>query len=380
MKVSKISHNTPLKELFNRLNVTKEGSKILQSKSKIESIYIKGISSPGANILKQEALSIGADLAVPKDCVTCKAEFVDVVLLATPKELKILSKKLKKQPFKLKELSSKLLLFVNDFPKKVEIMGVLNANEDSFFKGSRFKDYEALEKIEQMIEEGADIIDIGGVSSRPGSEYVGEEIEFQRVEPIISLVREKRLYEKAKFSLDSFSPKSLKYALDSGFKIVNDITALESDKVASLVAEYEATVVLMHKKGTPKNMQKNPTYEDVVLEVDDFFGQRVKKAKSFGIKEIILDVGIGFGKALEHNLKLLQHLEHFLHFGYPLLVGASRKSMIDMIISSSVEERLPGSLAIHLESVNRGASILRVHDVKEHFQALKVQEAIRRSF
>ncbi len=151
---------------------------------------------------------------------------------------------------------------------------------------------------------------------------------------------------------------------------------MQNDEVASLAKEYGAKVVLMHKKGNPKDMQKAPTYQDVVLEVDEFFANRIEKAKRFGIEDIVLDVGIGFGKTLEHNLELLRNLEHFLHFGYPLLVGASRKSMIDMIIPSSVQDRLPGTLAIHLEAINRGASIVRVHDVKEHFQAIKVQEAI----
>jgi len=138
----------------------------------------------------------------------------------------------------------------------------------------------------------------------------------------------------------------------------------------------------MHKKGNPKTMQVNPFYENVILEVDEFFKERIQKAKNFGIKDIILDVGIGFGKRLEDNIALIKHLEHFLHFGYELLLGASRKSMIDMImkkknISTTPAERLPGTIAIHLEAVRNGASIIRCHDVKEHFQALSVFEAIK---
>jgi dihydropteroate synthase len=138
----------------------------------------------------------------------------------------------------------------------------------------------------------------------------------------------------------------------------------------------------MHKKGTPKDMQKNPFYENVVLEVDEFFSKRIEKAKSFGIKDIILDVGIGFGKRLEDNLALIKHMEHFLHFGYELLIGASRKSMIDMImqkegITTTPGERLPGTLILHTEAVRNGASIVRCHDVKEHFQALRVYEELK---
>ncbi len=376
MKAYKISQETPLKKLFEKLGVTKEGSKILQKKAKTNLIYIKDIKSPAANILKQDALSIGVDLAVPKNCVTCRAQFVDAILIANDSALRELSVKERAQPFGLNDLAKDLGKFISNKPERVEIMGVLNANDDSFFQGSRFSSFDAQKKIEAMIEEGADIIDIGAVSSRPGSVGVSDEEEFERLKEIIDTVKKHKLYERVKFSLDSYSVLNLKYALDSGFSIVNDITALQNDEVAKLSSEYGATVVLMHKLGDTKDMQKNPHYDNVILDIDDFFTQRVEKAEKFGIKDIVLDVGIGFGKKLEHNLALLQNLEHFLYFGYPLLVGASRKSMIDMIIPSKTEDRLPGTLAIHLESARRGASILRVHDVKEHFQALRVQEAI----
>lgn len=258
-------------------------------------------------------------------------------------------------------------------------MGVINANEDSFFQNSRFTNSNAINKIEQMIEDGANIIDIGGVSSRPGSTTVSWEDELSRVKPILDLINKQKLYEKAKFSLDSYQSEVLKYALDRGFKIVNDITGLNDDKVCEVAASYEAEVVIMHMQDNPQIMQENPFYKNLILEIDNFFEARIQKAKSFGIKNIILDVGIGFGKTLDHNLKLIKNLEHFQHFGYELLIGASRKSMIDKIVKSSIEERLPGTLSIHLKSIENGASIIRCHDVKEHYQAIKVQEAILRS-
>ncbi|WP_320034014.1 dihydropteroate synthase [Halarcobacter sp.] len=260
---------------------------------------------------------------------------------------------------------------------KTKIMGVVNANEDSFFYKSRFQDKSAIEHIEKLINDGADIIDLGGVSSRPGSEAVSVEEELRRLKPILDLIYQQKLFEKATFSLDSYEPEVLRYALDCGFKIVNDITGLANDEVCKVSAEYNAQVVIMHMQSNPQDMQLNPTYEDVVKEVDSFFKQRVEKAKSFGIDDIVLDVGIGFGKNLEHNLLLLKNLEYFKHFGYELLIGASRKSMIDMVVSSTIEERLPGTLAIHSESITNGASIIRCHDVKEHYQAIKVQEAIK---
>ncbi len=380
MEAYKISKDTPLEKLFEDIGVTKEGSNILRKKAGTNLIYIKNIKSSAANILKQDALSIGADLAVPKNCVTCRDDFVDAILLANDTQLKQLGKKEKIQPFGLDKLSKKLNSFKTLNTKKTLVMGVLNANDDSFFSKSRFNSSNARSKIESLMEDGADIIDIGGVSSRPGSVGISDKEEFDRVREIIDTVYKCKFYEKVKFSLDSYSPLSVKYALDNGFSIINDITALQNDEIARLASQYEATVVLMHKLGDTKSMQINPHYDDVICDINDFFAKRIQKAKKFGIEKIVLDVGVGFGKTLTHNLKLLQNLEAFLYFGFPLLVGASRKSMIDMIIPSKTEDRLPGTLAIHLESIKRGASILRVHDVKEHVQALKVQNAILESY
>ncbi|WP_457563822.1 dihydropteroate synthase [Caminibacter pacificus] len=382
MKLYKMSCDIDLAKLMQKLGVDKPGIEIMKKKKCEYVFYIKDISCGAANILKQDALSIGAELAVPMGVPNCQNKIFDALLLCNKKQLEILSKKELAQPFKLKELAKQLKEFTKlpKFPLK--IMGVINANDDSFFEGSRFQGKEALSAIERMINDGAKIIDIGGVSSRPGSEYPGVDEELRRVKPIIDEIYDSRLYEKALFSIDTFVPEVLEYALDRGFKIANDITGLESDEYAKIAAKYNASVVIMHKKGDPKNMQKNPFYENVILEVDDFFKERIEKAKSFGVKDIILDVGIGFGKRLEDNLALIKHMEHFLHFGYELLIGASRKSMIDMImkkegLSTTPQERLPGTLILHAQAVGNGASIVRCHDVKEHFQALKVFEELR---
>jgi dihydropteroate synthase len=382
LKIYKLNFDINLSKLLQKIGVDKPGMEIMKKKKSEFLFYIKDISCGAANILKQDALSIGAELAVPMGAPNCKNEIFDALLLCNKKQLEILSKKELTQPFKLKELAKQLKNFINlpKFPLK--IMGVINANDDSFFEGSRFKGKEAIKQIENMITSGAKIIDIGGVSSRPGSEYVGVEEELRRVKPIIDEIYKSKLYEKAIFSIDTFKSEVLEYALDRGFKIANDITGLEDDEYAKLAAKYNTSVVIMHKKGTPKDMQKNPFYENVILEVDEFFSKRIEKAKSFGVKDIILDVGIGFGKRLEDNVALIKHMEHFLHFGYELLIGASRKSMIDMImnqkgITTTPNDRLPGTLALHLEAVRNGASIVRCHDVKEHFQALSVFEKLR---
>ncbi len=168
------------------------------------------------------------------------------------------------------------------------------------------------------------------------------------------------------------------YALQSGFGIVNDITGAADERLVALVVEYGAKYCIMHMQGTPQTMQQNPQYEDVTAEVSAFFEERIAVCEAAGMKreDIILDVGIGFGKTLEHNLTLLKNLRHFTHFGCEVLIGASRKSMIDKIIPTPVEERLPGTLAIHLKAVENGASIVRCHDVREHKQALAVWEAL----
>lgn len=364
------------KKLFEKLGCDSGGISILSKKSKLNTLYIKDLHVGAANILKQDALSIGADLAVPSGVIIAKEPYVDAVLIGTDKHFESLARKELAQPFGLKVLAKQLKTFINIEKKPVKIMGIINANEDSFFQGSRFEGNHAISKIEQMITDGANIIDIGGVSSRPGSKSVSITEELSRVKPIIDLIKKQKLYEKIDFSLDSYEPEVLKYALDSGFRIINDITGLANDDVCKVAASFNAPVVIMHMQKNPEKMQEEPFYDDVISDINDYFIQQIEKAKTFGINELVLDVGIGFGKTLEHNLKLLNNLEHFRHFGCELLVGASRKSMIDKIVSSDISERLPGTLAIHLESIRKGASIVRCHDVKEHYQAIKVQEAI----
>ena len=376
MKIYKIN-NKNQKQIFQNLGCDIGGVNILFDKANLNLIYIKDISSTAANILKQDALSIGADLAVPKNTILLQTKKVDAILIASNKHLKILSKKELSQPFGLKELATKISQLISKPTKyDTQIMGVINANDDSFYNKSRFKSKKAINQIYKMIDEKANIIDIGAVSSRPGSNWVTPKEELKRIKNICDTIKKEKLYKKVTFSIDSYTPSVVEYALKSGFKIINDITGLKDNKIAKLASKYSATVVIMHMQGTPKDMQLDPKYDDVIYDIDKFFQKRIKKAKKFGIENIILDVGIGFGKTLEHNLLLLKHLEHFNHFGYQVLVGASRKSLIDKIVPSDVEDRLSGTLAIHLDAISKGASIIRCHDVKEHYMAIKIQEAI----
>ncbi len=361
-----------------KLGADRSGAQIMAQKADMIFLKIKDLKTPAVNILKQDALSVGAELAVPSGVILCEKERYDCLLFGTKRQLARLAKKEKAQPFGLKNIASILESLLNSKSFELKIMGVINANSDSFYSGSRFLGSEAVAKIEQMIEDGAKIIDIGAVSSRPGSKAVSEDEELARVQDILQAIKEQKLYEKADFSIDSYTPKVIDLALKSGFKIVNDITGARDGEVVKLAVEYGAKLCIMHMQGSPENMQKNPHYEDVVSEVDDFFKKQIAKCEALGLgrDDIILDVGIGFGKTLEHNLALLKSHRHFTRFGCELLIGASRKSMIDMITPTPTQERLPGTLIIHTKAVERGASIVRCHDVKEHYQAFKVLEKL----
>jgi len=378
MKIYEIAKPNDIKSFLKDLNVEGGGIKIISKKLELLYIKIENLKTPAVNILKQDALSVGAELAVPSGVILCEKERFDCLLIGTKRQLEYLSHKELAQPFGLKKVAKTLKELL--YPKKydLKIMGVINANSDSFYSGSRFIGQEAIVKIEQMINDGANIIDIGGVSSRPGSVAVSANEELARVKDILNLIKEKKLYKKATFSIDSYTPDVVEYALNSGFKIINDITGARDDRLIKLAIKYGAKLCIMHMQGTPESMQTNPIYENVVTEVDNFFATQIEKCEQFGLnrKEMILDVGIGFGKTLEHNLQLLKSHHHFTHFGCELLIGASRKSLIDKITPTPTQERLPGTLIIHTKAVERGASIVRCHDIKEHYQAFRVWESI----
>ena len=258
------------------------------------------------------------------------------------------------------------------------VMGVLNITPDSFYGGSRYPDANlAVEKAHEMVDSGADIIDIGGESSRPGAEQVTGEEELSRVIPVIEA-----LYDAVSvpLSIDTYKSEVAEQALKAGASLVNDISAFQFDPdMADTVKSNGASAVLMHMQGTPRTMQKNPQYDDVVEEILDFLKKRVDFAVSKGImrEKIIVDPGIGFGKLLEHNLAILRHVERFHETGCAVLIGASRKGMIGAVTGAPVEERLWGTAAITAHCVMKGIEIHRVHDVKAIRQVCDVAAAIR---
>jgi dihydropteroate synthase len=260
---------------------------------------------------------------------------------------------------------------------RTHLMGILNVTPDSFSDGGNFfKTEEAVRQGLKLAEEGADIIDVGGESTRPGSEPVTVEEELRRVIPVIEELAKRT---DVPISIDTYKSKVAKEALDSGARMVNDISALRFDpEMKNVVAYYKIPVALMHIKGTPKNMQDNPFYENVVEEIKDYLEESMKIAKDAGIEEekILIDPGIGFGKTLEDNLKILKNLKKFTELGKPLLIGVSRKSFIGKILDLAVEERLEGSLAVLAVSIMNGANILRVHDVKESKRVARLVDAV----
>ena len=258
---------------------------------------------------------------------------------------------------------------------KTLVMGILNVTPDSFSDGKLFfSQNKAIEHARQMVNGGADIIDIGGESSRPGSERVSEEEELRRVAPII-----KKLSKdiNVPISIDTYKPKVAEECIKLGANIINDINGLRNPGMINIAAKYKVPVIIMHMKGNPKTMQKNPIYEDVAKEIKEFLRQQIKKAKKAGVKDIIIDPGIGFGKTTEHNLKILKNLSEFKELKCPILMGPSRKSFIGNITGLPADQRLEGTIAAISIAIMNGANIVRVHDVKECKRAAMVADAIR---
>ena len=260
------------------------------------------------------------------------------------------------------------------------LMGILNVTPDSFSDGGEFFDPErAVARAQTMLGEGAQVVDVGGESTRPGSDPVSPEEELCRVLPVIQGILAAR--PDAVVSLDTYRASTAAAALDTGARLINDVTALSDPRMADLVAERGCPVILMHMLGEPKTMQKDPRYEDVVREVRDFLAHRAERAIRAGVTEenIVLDPGIGFGKTVEHNLALLNRLDALVALGFPVLVGASRKSFLGKVSGREPESRLFGTIATNVLAYERGATIFRVHDVRANREALEVASAIRQA-
>lgn len=397
MRILSLNEKDLRKELLN-IGVDPEAIPIFLKKSKIIALKLESLSQASCNILKQVALTSDSDCAIHRKVISGRKKKADAILIATLRGLEKICEKLAYQPEFLKPLKDKLEGFLKSYQERdsfllkfknrtynlkerILIMGILNLTPDSFYDGGRFRDVkEAIEYAIKMAEEGADIIDIGGESTRPGSEPVPLKEELNRVLPVLKELK-KRI--KIPISIDTYKSEVAKICLSEGAEIVNDISGLRFDKkMAEIVASYNAYCVIMHIKGKPKTMQNRVFYKDVIKEIYDYFQGRIDYAINQGIKreKIIIDPGIGFGKLLEHNLEIIRRLEEFKSLNLPILVGHSRKSFIGKILNyPEPEKRLFGSIGCAVLLALKGANILRVHDAKETKEAIKVYEAIMKN-
>jgi dihydropteroate synthase len=257
-----------------------------------------------------------------------------------------------------------------------KVMGVVNVTPDSFFDGGKLTDADAVVfQVEKMLQEGATFIDLGGYSSKPGAEFVSETEELNRVIPVVKLLVEK--FPDILLSIDTFRSEVAKQAIENGAALINDISAgLLDEKMLETVAKLQVPYIMMHMKGTPQTMQSLANYDDLLKEMNYYFSERIAKARRFGLNDIIIDPGFGFAKTLEHNYELLQNLELLQFHDLPILAGISRKSMIYKALETSPEEALNGTTFLHAFCLQKGANILRVHDVKEAVECLKLMSQL----
>ncbi len=354
-------------------------------------IKLKNISAPAANIIKQEMLSRGGEAAIAREAIVDKKS-TDVLLMGTLRQYQLLIDKLKKQPLGLGKLAgeiknlldnleteSRIIKLANgkelEMGKKTIIMGILNVTPDSFSDGGKYLDSErAIRHAYEMMEQGADIIDIGGASSRPDSTMVDEEEELQRVLPVVKILAAQDIT----ISVDTCRASVAKAALDNGAHIINDIGNLQLDsQMLSVLTEKQAAVILMHNR---LQINQGQAYEDIISDIVREISDSVKSLENAGLaaNKIMVDPGIGFGKSPSENFLIIRQLSAFKSMGFPVVVGASRKSFIGRTLNLEVDERLEGSLGLMAASIMNGADIIRVHDVKESCRVAEIVDAVVR--
>ena len=364
------------------LNMVKKGVSL--------NILVRDIKPPAANILKQESIASGMDAAVKRGAVSCSIDKTDVLLMGNAATFERLIKRLSAQVFGLKELAKELKAFLHskeikyitynngkiDLSKPL-CMGILNTTPDSFSDGSLYETEEAVAlRINEMVENGVDIIDIGGMSSRPFSDSISSDEEIKRIKFALDYVKQYDII----VSVDTNNYKVADYALNNGADIINDISGMTDDNMVSVCSSAKCAVCIMHMQGSPKDMQndKNTEYENIIYDIHDFFSRSIDKCINAGIEysSIILDTGFGFGKTVEQNYILLKYLREFKSFNLPLLAGISRKSMIGAVINKDVNNRLAGTVCANTAAILNGADIIRVHDIKEGIDTVKIADYI----
>lgn len=253
-----------------------------------------------------------------------------------------------------------------------KVMGILNITPNSFYDGGRYKnESELLERVEKMLQEGADFIDVGAYSSKPNAEYVSEEEEIERIIPVVNLLQ--KHFPQVILSIDTFRAGVAKACIENGAAIINDISAgLLDDKMLETIAQFQVPYIMMHMRGTPQTMQQYTQYDDLIKEILFYFSERIAAARALGINDLIIDPGFGFSKTLEQNFALMQKTELFQILELPLLIGISRKSMIYKTLETTAETALNGTTVLNTIALSKGAKILRVHDVKEAVECVRL--------
>lgn len=376
-----------------KVGVDGTGIKLMKDKSLHYNFKIEGLNPRVANLLKQDMLSIGGDVALDRRGLDCSANFTDAIIMGTRKQFEKLIQKLDQYP-NLQDLSNSLKETIRNISKthfvincrkrvlklgeRTYIMGILNVTPDSFSDGGLFFNKEkAITQGLRMVEEGADIIDIGGESTRPGAKPISADEELRRVIPVIeTLVKEIDI----PISIDTYKSEVAKRAIEAGAEIVNDISGLHFDpELSKVVAKEKIPIILMHTRGAPETMQKEIYYKSLFSEILSYLKESIKLAEDSGVDpdKIIIDPGIGFGKSVEDNLIIIKNLSELRVLGKPILLGTSRKSFIGKILDVGVFERIEGSIASATIGVLNGAHMIRCHDVAQTKKALAIVDAIK---
>ncbi len=398
MNLIRCLHITNTREAIHemgKVGVDPTGMKLMKGKTLHYNLKVEGIDPRTANLLKQEMLSVGGDAALDRRGLDCSSSSTDALLMGTEKQFEKLFSKLEQYPDlhpfgrSLREILRNLSRAhytircrkrTFTLGKRTLLMGVLNVTPDSFSDGGLYFDKEtAIARGLKMVEEGADFIDIGGESTKPGSKPLGSDEEFRRVIPVIEFLAKE---VDVPISIDTYKSTVAKKAIEAGAQIINDISGLHLDPSLSQVAAKEGVpLVLMHIRGNPETMQKNIHYESIFSEIIQYLKDSIQRAESAGVdpEQIIIDPGIGFGKTVEDNLLILKNLQEFKILGKPLLLGTSRKSFIGKILNADVTERLEGTLSSIVVGVLNGAHIIRCHDVLQAKRAIAIADAVRQA-
>ncbi len=393
MRILALCHKDDLDQELARIGADEAAWDIFQAKREVMAIKVRGLSTAGANILKQTALAGGGDCAVHHSVASGRVRRSDAILFATKRQLSGLSRRLEGQPecvsrlvpefavlderFNNPDLAIRIGRRRIDLGGRTYVMGILNITPDSFYDGGRYSDPKAaLDRALEIEAEQADFIDIGAESTRPGSVPVSPSEQLRRLLPVLKLVRSKL---KIVISVDTSRARVAEAALDAGARMVNDTSGFPfAPGMAKVIARAGVPCVVMHIRGKPRTMQRKPEYKDLMGEITDWLEAAIERGVRAGVKreQMIVDPGIGFGKRVEHNCEILRRLAELRSLGRPVLVGPSRKSFIGKTLGLEPEQRLEGTLGACVLAAQNGGNIVRVHDVKQVVRALRMADAI----